>query len=73
MLAKETKGFSSADIEAVVVDAVESSFADDKSCLTTEYLVDAIKRTKSLSVLMKDKLDELRKFYTEKSTFKSAT
>lgn len=73
MLAKETKGFSSADIEAVVVDAVESSFADDKSCLTTEYLIDAIKRTKSLSVLMKDKLDELRKFYTEKSTFKSAT
>lgn len=72
-LVKETDGFSSADIEAIVVDAVESSFADGKQNLTTEYLSNAIKNTKSLSVLMSDKLEELREFYVKKSTFKNAT
>ena len=72
-LVSQTEGFSGADIEGVVVDAVENSFADDKSELTTEYLKKAIFDTKSLSVIMKDQLKELQKFYKEKSHFKSAT
>lgn len=72
-LVKQTEGFSGADIEGVVVDAVENSFADGVAELTTEYLKKAITNTKSLSVIMKDQLNELRKFYKEKSHFKSAT
>ena len=68
-----TKGFSGADIEGVVVDAVEDTFADGQQQLTTEYLEKAIRDTKSLSVIMKEQLDQLRKFYKEKSHFKSAT
>ena len=72
-LVMQTEGFSGADIEGVVVDAVENSFADGAAELTTEYLKKAIADTKSLSVIMKDQLNELRKFYKEKSHFKSAT
>ena len=72
-LVEQTKGFSGADIEGVVVDAVENSFADGAAGLTTEYMIKAIDNTKSLSVIMKDQLSELRKFYKEKSHFKSAT
>ncbi len=72
-LVKQTDGFSGADIEGVVVDAVENSFADEMTELTTEYLKKAITDTKSLSVIMKEQLNELRKFYKEKSHFKSAT
>lgn len=72
-LIKKTSGFSGADIEGVVVDAVENAFADGKNELTTEYLEKAIDNTKSLSVIMKEQLDELRKFYKEKSHFRSAT
>lgn len=72
-LVRLTEGFSGADIEGVVVDAVENSFADGKTELTTEYLKRAVADTKSLSVIMKKQLDELRKFYKEKSHFKSAT
>lgn len=72
-LVNKTAGFSGADIEGVVVDAVENAFADGKSELSTDILIKAIDDTKSLSVIMKDKLKELQKFYKEKSTFKSAT
>lgn len=72
-LVSKTDGFSGADIESVVVEAVENAFADGKSELTTEYLEHTISNTKSLSVIMKDKLKELRNFYKDKSNFRSAT
>ena len=72
-LVSKTRGFSGADIESVVVEAVENAFTDGMSELTTEYIERIISNTKSLSVIMKDKLDELRKFYKDKSNFRSAT
>ena len=72
-LVKKTAGFSGADIEGVVVDAIENAFADGRHALSTDILIKAIDDTKSLSVIMQDKLKELQKFYREKSTFKSAT
>lgn len=72
-LVKKTAGFSGADIEGVVVDAIENAFADGRDALSTDILIKAIDDTKSLSVIMQDKLKELQKFYREKSTFKSAT
>ena len=72
-LVNKTNGFSGADIEGVVVEAIENAFADGIDSLTTEYLEKSIDNTKSLSVIMKEQLDELRKFYKEKSHFRSAT
>lgn len=71
-IVKRTEGFSGADIEGVVKDAVECAFIDDKESLTTEYILDAIKATHSLSEIMKDSLDKLSKEY-EQRKFKKAS
>ncbi len=46
-LVRKTEGFSGADIEGVVKDAVESAFADDKTSVQTQDLLEAIKNTHS--------------------------
>lgn len=69
----KTEGFSGADIESVVVEAVEDAFANGQNGLTTENIVKCIETTKSLSDIMKDKIEDLQKFYKENSNFKNAT
>lgn len=71
-LVKNSKGFSGADIEGVVKDAVESAFADDKNEIQTQDIVDAINNTHSLSEIMKDALDKMAKEY-ETRKFKNAS
>lgn len=71
-LAKETNGYSGADIEGVVRDSVEDAFADGKEKLSTEDIQKAIKQTHSLSEIMKDSLDEMAKAYKERK-FKNAS
>ena len=71
-LVSKTNGFSGADIEGVVKDAVESAFADDKTCVRTKDILDAIRNTHSLSEIMKEALDKMSKEY-EKRKFKSAS
>lgn len=71
-LINKTKGFSGADIEGVVKDAVESAFADDKDSINTGDMVDAISNTNSLSEIMKEPLEKMSKEY-EKRKFKNAS
>lgn len=71
-LVKETDGYSGADIEGVVRDAVENAFADDKPALTTDYIKRAIKETHSLSEIMKESLDKLSEEYKNRK-FKNAS
>lgn len=71
-LAIETKGFSGADIEGVVKDAVEMAFIHDKQQLQTTDIIKAIENTQSLSEIMKEKLDKMIKEY-EKRKFKNAS
>ena len=71
-LARKTEGFSGADIEGVVKDAVESAFADDKISVQTQDIVEAIKNTHSLSEIMKDALNKMTKEY-ETRKFKNAS
>ena len=54
-----TKGFNGADLEAVVKDSIEFAFINNRE-LTTEILLESIQNTKSISVTLKDKLDEIR-------------
>lgn len=71
-LVRASDGFSGADIEGVVKDAVEAAFADDKSAIQTQDILYAIKNTHSLSEVMKDALDKMTKEY-ESRKFKSAS
>ena len=71
-LVKKSKGFSGADIEGVVKDAVESAFADDKNSIETQDIISAIGNTHSLSEIMKEDLDKMAKEY-ENRKFKNAS
>jgi SpoVK/Ycf46/Vps4 family AAA+-type ATPase len=65
-LAEKTDGFSGADIEAVVKEAIELAFIDKlmgkPAELTTDRLILVIDNTHPLKVVMKDKIQE----YTDK-------
>ena len=71
-LISKTKGFSGADIEGVIKDAIESAFADEKDKVTTEEILNAIENTHSLSEIMKDALDKMAKEY-EHRKFRNAS
>ena len=71
-LVAKTDGYSGADIEGVVKDSVEEAFYKEKSELTTEDILEAIKATHSLSEIMKDSLDKMSKMYKERK-FKNAS
>ena len=72
ILVDKTKGFSGADIEGVVKDAIESAFADDKTSIQTTDILEAIINTHSLSEIMKDALELMSKEY-ERRKFKNAS
>lgn len=71
-LAKQTEGYSGADIEGVVKDAIEVAFTQDKPRLVTEDLLRAIKETASLSEIMKDSIKKMSETY-QKNKFKNAS
>ena len=65
-LARKTDGFSGADLEGIVKDAIEQAFLDDKSDLKTAHLLDAIDKNKSHAMMMKKgKAEEYRKKFKE--------
>ena len=71
-LAEETEGYSGADIEGVVKDAVEDAFANDKDKVTTDDIIKMIGQTHSLSEIMKEPLEKMKKEY-ENRKFKNAS
>ena len=71
-LVSKTEGYSGADVEGVVIDAVENAFVDGSNALTTEHIQKAIENTHSLSEIMKESLTNLSKEY-ENRHFKSAS
>lgn len=71
-LVSKTKGFSGADIEGVIKDAIENAFANDKTSVQTEEIIAAIKNTHSLSEIMKEVLENMAKEYANRK-FKNAS
>lgn len=71
-LVEKTQGFSGADIEGVVKDAVEKAFSENKPSVSTEDISEAIKNTNSLSETMKNELEKLKKEYSQRK-FKNAS
>ena len=70
-LLKSTNGFSGADIEAVVKETIEAAFISNDKSVTTAKILQTIGETKSISVTLKDKIDDLKKVF-EKFDFKAA-
>lgn len=71
-LVPETDGFSGADIEGVIKDAIETAFADDKDMVTTKDILKAIDNTHPLSEIMKETLEKMKEEY-ENRKFKDAS
>lgn len=59
-LIAETDGYSGAEIEQVVHDALRDAFADGAPDIDYNYLSAVIKRTKPLSVTRKDDIESMR-------------
>ena len=71
-LVDKSEGYSGADIEGVVKDAIEDVFASDKDHITTDDIVKMIQNTHSLSEIMKEPLEKMNKEYKERK-FKNAS
>jgi len=59
-LLKKTKGYSGADIEAVIKDTIEKGFIKNLKIITTEDILEEINETKPMSISLKDKIDDLK-------------
>jgi ATP-dependent 26S proteasome regulatory subunit len=60
-LVAKTKGYSGADIEGVVVEAIESAFYSNDLAVKTSHFEEIIKKTRSLSEVLKEKIDVMNK------------
>ena len=63
-LANETDGFSGADLESVVKDAIERAFVNDEAELTTDYLRESVAEAVPLGKVMADKVEESREKFS---------
>jgi ATP-dependent 26S proteasome regulatory subunit len=70
-LAAATPGFSGAEIEACVVEALYDAFDEDKS-LTTEALVSAAHHTVPLSMTMRERIEDLREWANTRARIASS-
>jgi SpoVK/Ycf46/Vps4 family AAA+-type ATPase len=71
-LAAMTEGFSGADIEAVVKETIEKAFVASRASIDSRALINVIRETQPLSVVMKDKVEEYRKKFSQ-TKIKSAS
>lgn len=71
-LAGQTEGYSGADIEGVVKEAVEGAFIKEKTAVSTHDFEEAIEATHSLKEIMGDSIEKLEKEYKNRK-FKSAS
>ena len=71
-LVDKSDGYSGADIEGVVIEAVENAFVENAPSLNTQHILDVMKNTNSVSDIMGDSLDEMKKSYNKRN-FKRAS
>ena len=64
-LARGTDGFSGADLEGVVKDAIEDAFLKDEAELNTDHLRRALEKNKSHAMMMQGKEKDYRKKFKE--------
>lgn len=57
---QKTDGYNGADLEAIVKDAIEQAFINNKDALTTEDILDAQKKIKSISVTLSERIQQIK-------------
>jgi len=67
-----TDGFTGSEIEKVVKSAMFTAFADKRREFTSSDMVNAAKKTTPLSVTMKEKVDDIRKWAKTRARFASS-
>lgn len=65
-LASKTEGYSGAEIEGIVKEAIELAFVEDKKELTTKEIEQVIKDTSILSEIMKDQVKSMIEQYEKR-------
>jgi hypothetical protein len=65
-LARETEGFSGAELEQVIISALYSAFSEQRE-LDDSLLRDELRATRPLSVTMAEKIDELRAWANDRA------
>jgi SpoVK/Ycf46/Vps4 family AAA+-type ATPase len=66
LLAKGTRGFSGAEIEQAIVSAIYAAQAA-RSTLSSQLILAEIKRTRPLSVVMAERIEELRRWAKDRT------
>ena len=64
-LAKATDKYSGADIESIVKEGIERAFLEDRVALSTERLMQVIRATHPLGLVMKDKVQKYQDRFAE--------
>ena len=64
-LVRKTDGFSGADLEGVVKDAIEDAFLEGEAELKTGHLLRSTEKNRSHAMMMKDKAAEYRERFKE--------
>lgn len=59
-IVKDTEGYNGADLEAIVKDAIESCFIEEKEMLTTEDLKKAQENIKSISTTLAKRIKDIK-------------
>jgi len=65
-LARATRGFSGAEIEQAIVSALYAAQAQ-RSALNTQLVLSEIRRTRPLSVVMAERIDEIRRWAKDRT------
>lgn len=65
-LAQATRGFSGAEIEQAIVSALYAAQAQ-RSALNSRLILDEIRRTRPLSVVMAERIDEIRRWAKDRT------
>lgn len=69
---EQAKGYSGADLEGVIKDAVEIAYTSGKKALDTEDILEVMKETQPLSKIMEETIEKLKKEY-ENRKFRNAS
>ena len=65
-LADATPGFSGAEIEAVVIEALYNAFDETKE-MTTDSIITAVRQTVPLSMTMRERIEDLREWAEQRA------
>lgn len=71
-LVEATNGYSGADIEGVVKEAIENAYVNGRQEVAAEHFMDVIRKTSSLKEIMGESIEKLEKQYEERK-FKCAS